>query len=494
MDLVADQRASQSLRQLLKENPYESDLLELKTNVPDFEKIGKTIAAIANSAALKNADCGYIIFGVTDKTLEIVGTRFNPDVDLYKNQHVPHWLSQKLYPQPNFKFESFDYYPENSNEPTGRIVIITINAATYIPIDFDGIRYIRNGATTVSIRKFPEMERKLWAQLSRLGFLQEQSKAGLTAEQVLELLDVAKAAELLNLVMDDGTESRILFLLTENLIVKNLDGYAITNRAALLLAHDLRRFSNLHEYFIRVITHRGTSRQSMSYEKVFYTGYVAGFNEIMLYISEQLPHWEAIEADGVRRLQRTVPNIALRELLANCIIHQDLANPLPIMVEIFTDSIVFNNSGSPGVPIEHFIDTYSKTNEPIASFMERCHLCEERGSGIDKIVMALEHEHTAPIRIDALFKSTSVTLPFHREFADMSSEERLRCCAEHCVISYLNRRYMTNTSLRERFGLDSSYVHVISQLIQLAVKEQLIKPLTTETRRNRCYIPVWSES
>ena len=91
-------------------------------------------------------------------------------------------------------------------------------------------------------------------------------------------------------------------------------------------------------------------------------------------------------------------------------------------------------------------------------------------------------------------KSTSVTLPFHREFTDMSTDERLRCCAEHCVICYINRRCMTNTSLRERFGLDNSYVHVISQLIQLAVKEQRIKPLSAETRRTRSYIPIWSDA
>ena len=493
MDIAEERRASERLRQLLKDQAWENDLLEFKTNVPDFEKIGKTIAAIANSAALKNADCGYIIFGVVDKTLEIVGTRFNPDADLYKNQHVPHWLSQKLYPQPHFTFSSFDYYPENCAEPVGRIVIITIYAASYIPIDFEGIRYIRNGAVTVSLRKFPEMERKLWAQLSRLGFLNETAAAGLTAEQVLGLLNVSKAAELLHLLLETP-DSQLSFLLTEKLIVKNLDGYAVTNRAALLLARDLRNFQNLHNYFIRVITHQGASKQSLSYEKAFYTGYVSGFNEVMLYLTQQLPHWEAIDPDGVRRERKTVPNIALRELLANCIIHQDLANPLPIMIEIFTDSIVFNNSGTPGVPIEHFIDTYSKTNEPIASFMERCHLCEERGSGIDKIVMALEEEHTAPLRVDALFKSTSVTLPFHREFTDMSTNERLRCCAEHCVICYINRRCMTNTSLRERFGLDNSYVHVISQLIQLAVKEQRIKPLSAETRRTRSYIPFWSDA
>ena len=49
-------------------------------------------------------------------------------------------------------------------------------------------------------------------------------------------------------------------------------------------------------------------------------------------------------------------------------------------------------------------------------------------------------------------------------------------------------------TLRERFGLDNSCVHVISQLIQLAVKEQRIKPLSAETRRTRSYIPIWSDA
>lgn len=33
----------------------------------DFEKIGKYFSALSNEANLRNAECGWLVFGVTDK-------------------------------------------------------------------------------------------------------------------------------------------------------------------------------------------------------------------------------------------------------------------------------------------------------------------------------------------------------------------------------------------------------------------------------------------
>lgn len=82
----------------------------------------------------------------------------------------------------------------------------------------------------------------------------------------------------------------------------------------------------------------------------------------------------------------------MRELVANALMHQDFfvtgAGP---MVEIFEDRIEITNPGEPLVDTERFVDTPPKSrNEALASLMRRFRICEERGSGIDKVVFQVE--------------------------------------------------------------------------------------------------------
>ena len=61
------------------------------------------------------------------------------------------------------------------------------------------------------------------------------------------------------------------------------------------------------------------------------------------------------------------------------------------MVEIFSDRLEITNPGLPLVDSERFIDTSPKSrNEGVASFMRRIGICEERGSGFDKVVLQTE--------------------------------------------------------------------------------------------------------
>jgi len=80
------------------------------------------------------------------------------------------------------------------------------------------------------------------------------------------------------------------------------------------------------------------------------------------------------------------PEIALRELIANALIHQDFSisgtNP---MIEIFDNRIEITNSGKPLIDVLRFIDHQPKSrNEKLANLMRQMRICEELGSGIDK--------------------------------------------------------------------------------------------------------------
>lgn len=189
------------------------------------------------------------------------------------------------------------------------------------------------------------------------------------------------------------------------------------------------------------------------------------------------------------------PLIAIRELIANALIHQDLdASGATVMVEIYTDRIEISNPGQPGVQPERFIDEYRCRNEPLADLMRRFGICEEKGSGIDKVVHAVEELHLpAPeFRVDNV--RTTCVLHGARAFAEMSRDDRVRACYQHCCLRYVSNEPMTNRSLRERFGLIEEQAPLASQVIAATQAAGQIKldGTVAHSKRYARYVPYWA--
>ena len=82
------------------------------------------------------------------------------------------------------------------------------------------------------------------------------------------------------------------------------------------------------------------------------------------------------------------PSIAVRELTANALIHQDFSESgASVRIEIYSDRIEFTNLGIPSIPTERFIDEDNARNERLADLSRRLRLCEKRGSGLIKSSM-----------------------------------------------------------------------------------------------------------
>lgn len=85
------------------------------------------------------------------------------------------------------------------------------------------------------------------------------------------------------------------------------------------------------------------------------------------------------------------PDIAIREVVANALIHQDFTiGGASVMIEIYSDRVEVSNLGAPVVSVERFIDGYQSRNERLADLTRRMGICEEKSSGIDKVVSAAE--------------------------------------------------------------------------------------------------------
>ena len=67
-------------------------------------QLGEYISAISNSVALEGRKTGYFVWGVDDKSHDIVGTSFSPKVDV-KGEPLKHFLSRQISSDLNFEFE-----------------------------------------------------------------------------------------------------------------------------------------------------------------------------------------------------------------------------------------------------------------------------------------------------------------------------------------------------------------------------------------------------
>ncbi|MBV7271654.1 hypothetical protein JMF89_03995 [Clostridiaceae bacterium UIB06] len=190
------------------------------------------------------------------------------------------------------------------------------------------------------------------------------------------------------------------------------------------------------------------------------------------------------------------PNIAIRELAANALIHQDFmevgSGP---MIEIFCDRIEISNPGQPLISVLRLIDHSPQSrNEKLASLMRRMKICEERGSGIDKVVNSVEaYQLPAP---DFIVQENAfrIILYAHKEFKDMEKKDKIRACYQHCCLKYVANELMTNKSLRERFNISEKNYSMVSRVITDTIEDELIKVYDPENKSNRMakYIPIWA--
>src|SRR4030067_783028 len=166
--------------------------------------------------------------------------------------------------------------------------------------------------------------------------------------------------------------------------------YSIRRLCALLLAKHLDDFPDIARKAARVVVYVGTSKLDTRLDQTGTKGYAVGFQGLVRFIMNQLPQNEVI-ADALRKEVKLVPEVVIRELVANALIHQDMRiTGSSVMVEIYGNRIEISNPGEPIVPVERFIDGYQSRNERLADLMRRMGICEEKSSGIDRVVQAAE--------------------------------------------------------------------------------------------------------
>lgn len=198
--------------------------------------------------------------------------------------------------------------------------------------------------------------------------------------------------------------------------------------------------------------------------------------------------------NALRQEYPMFPKLAVRELVANSIIHQDFivsgAGPL---VEIFENRLEVSNPGEPLADVERFLDSSPRSrNEKFASMMRRLNICEERGSGIDKVVFQIELYQLPAPKFESVNNATIATIYAHKNLKDMNREERIRATYLHACLKKVMDEYLTNTLLRERLGIQEQNRATVSRYIKESVDAGKIKPVVdNSSKRLMRYVPYW---
>ncbi len=438
-------KALELLRASLELPRHELNELDWKAALsPDKKRLVEHLSALANLPG-----GGYLVFGV-DANGTPVGVS-QSEIEKVTNQ-LANLGREAVEPR-----LAIDHGVETYAGM--RLLFIHIPESAVKPVHLRGKgiedAFIRSGGTSRSASRqeigtlMLHSHTPRWEELHASLLISEDKLSDkLNAEPIIKMLErppLSTDAELLGWMNSEHFVSR-----------EPMGGGYITNLGAIAAARKLAEFPDLSRKAVRIVVYDGLNKSKTKQEREGTKGYAISFQAVMEFVMSLLPQSEVIQQ--ALRAKRTVyPEIALREIVANALIHQDFsisgAGPL---IEIYDDRIEISNPGGllPSKRLDRLIGTQPESrNELMARAFRRYKICEERGSGLLKAGLEVELYGLPPIKFEAGSAHFKVTIYAPRTFAQMSPQERLNACYQHAVLRHFSDSTMTNTSLRERLKM-----------------------------------------
>lgn len=479
-------RALALLMGSLESPRHEQNELDWKAALsPDKKRLAEHLSALSNYPG-----GGFLIYGV-DNSGTPVGIA-DAEIEVVVNQLAN--LGRSAVEPPL----ALDHAVESYGDARLLFVHVPESAVKPVHIRGKGLEhaFIRSGGTTRLASRQEIGTLMLHSRTPRWEEL--RASVLLDEDALLAKLSVDPILAMLGRPAPSSQDEMLLWIEGEGFITREpANGGYVTNLGAIAAARKLSDFPDISRKAVRVIVYNGTNEANMKLEQEGSKGYAISFQGMLQFVMSQLPQSEIIEQ--ALRVKRTVyPEIALREIIANALIHQDfsITGAAPL-VEIFDDRIEVSNPGGllPSKQIDRLIGTQPESrNEQLARAFRRFRICEEQGSGLLKAGLDVELYGLPPIKFEAGSNSFKVTLFSPKTFAQMSPSERMDACYQHAVLKHLSGGAMTNKSLRERLKMPEKRSSMVSVLLQEATDRKLIKPANPENKSRKFaeHVPFWA--
>lgn len=440
----------------------------------DFEELVNYCVALANEGG------GRMVLGVTDKPpRKVVGT---------SAFETPERTVAGIHERIQLKVVW-----QEIQHTDGRVLVFEVPPRPVgQPLHYGGRYWMRAGEELVPMT--PDQLRRIIDE-GKPDFIDQAARSNCSEEDVVSLLDVQGYFDLRKRPLP-STRTEVLDTLAGKGFIRRDNGlFTITNLGALLLAKRLTDFESVARKGVRLIVYDGISKEKVRDGKDItgQKGYAVGFEGLVNYVYEQLPASEEIAA-ALRTTTYAYPLKAIREIIANAIVHQDLTEQgTGITVEIYDDRIEVTNPGLPILPPDRFIDENQSRNERFADALRQLGICEERGHGMDAVVAQIEVHQLPPYRCRLGSRHTTVVLSRYKPLKDLSPEERVNAVYQHCVLRFVTNQNTNNESIRERFKIDKKNSAMASRLLGEAVSANKIRPSNPGAAYKLMrYVPYWA--
>ena len=474
------EKAIKILKDSLYPIPSELNELDWKSGLSDkTERLAQHISAFAN---MKGG--GILVYGVhndgtcfdltkeeIDKTVQTLGNIAHNNL-VYS---IPIEHSVMMFEGHSLLFV---YIPEQEDKPVhlrGKDIYAS---------------YYRSAGQTVKMSR--NQVKALIAASQGITFEQQIAKDGLTKEQVLQLLNYRALYHILDKNIPQSTDAIIDRLSDYHLFKQMGESWCITNLGAILFANGLQDFPNMVGHEVIVRKYVGANNRQQEFEQHGVYGYAVGFEGLVDFIMRNT----SVEHIDVKREDvPTYPRVAIREFVANALVHQDFGiTGMPVTIEIFSNRLSITNAGAPLNDINRLIDLPPQSrNEQLAQMMFTLGICERRGSGIDRAIAAVEEMFLPPVKFTKSEQHTRVFMFPQKNLKEMTKQEKISACYQHACLMYEDGEKINNQSVRERFELSKNDTSIASRIIADTLEAGLIKPADIETssKKYMTYIPYY---
>ena len=365
------------LEELLKNQENECVEFKRAENNFDIDNLGRYFSALGNEANLKNKQYSWIIFGVDDKTHELTNTNFYKDGNFNK---VKKQISDNTTDNVSF-IEIYEVIKDDK-----RVIMFQVPAASGTPINWKGFPYGRNGEsiTALSPNKIEQIKATANYDWSRqiiekatinnldndaIKLAREQFKVKYKGKSISDEIDKLSDIDFLNkaiLTLDNKITMACMLLLGKNDDDYLMNGYTPKMTWKLYDEFNVIDYEHFGIPFICNVEKLKAKIRNLRYR------YMVNDNTLF-------PN-EVDQYD----------NYILRELINNCIVHQDYRFHGNINVMEYKDKLIITNEGSfipetiENVLKDGFSSPYYR-NQFLANAMVNLNMIDTVGSGIRRV-------------------------------------------------------------------------------------------------------------
>lgn len=373
-------KSQDELLKILKStfNQDENECIEFKEakNNFDFDKLGKYFSALSNEATLKRKQYGWLIFGIADKTHEIVGTNFRNQGNLEDlKREIPEHTKGITF------IEIYELDVENK-----RVIMFQIPAAYGLPTLWKGYGYSRNFESLVALSEIKSEQIKNYGRTDWSATVIEKATIDhLDKEAILlarEQYKIKNKNKHLYNEIDSMTDKEFL-----NKSGLTLDG-KITYTTLLLLGKEDSNFFWNHNP--EIMWQLQNSNSEVEDYEIFTIPFIKTVDKVLSKIRNLTYRYLVGQMTlFTNEVQQYEPYV-LRELLNNCIAHQDYRMGGRINIIEKKDFLIFRNEGEfipeslENVFSEGYVPPFYR-NGQLAKAMVNLNMIDTAGSGIKRV-------------------------------------------------------------------------------------------------------------